>query len=162
MKELLGDVDEDLADFVLEQVRERKSPDDVVDGLEPVSISFSARSSSCCPFRNFFRAHPSAADFFRSSPKKLPSLSSRSGGCSRSRARRTWWAWRRGICWCESGCVGRMQGLRVSSLSRTRTSSLLLPEAGVKLWNRRQGAHDHSCSPVILVIVIVHLIQHST
>jgi hypothetical protein len=40
MKELLGDVDEDLADFVLEQVRERKSPDDVVNGLEPVRITF--------------------------------------------------------------------------------------------------------------------------
>jgi RNA-binding protein 25 len=44
MKELLGDVDEDLADFVLEQVRERKSPDDVVEGLEPVSTSYSSRS----------------------------------------------------------------------------------------------------------------------
>jgi hypothetical protein len=36
MKELLGEVDEDLADFVLEQIREKKRPDNVVDGLEPV------------------------------------------------------------------------------------------------------------------------------
>lgn len=37
MKDLLGEVDEDLADFVLEHLRDKKGPDELVDGLEPVS-----------------------------------------------------------------------------------------------------------------------------
>jgi len=36
IQEFLGDVDQDLVDFVLENIREKKRPDDVVDGLEPV------------------------------------------------------------------------------------------------------------------------------
>ena len=39
MKDLLGEVDEDLAEFVLEHLRDRKGPDDLVDGLEPVRES---------------------------------------------------------------------------------------------------------------------------
>jgi len=37
MKDLLGEVDEDLADFVIEHLRDKKGPDDLVEGLEPVS-----------------------------------------------------------------------------------------------------------------------------
>lgn len=36
MREFIGEVDEDLAEFVVEQVKARKAPDDFVDGLEPV------------------------------------------------------------------------------------------------------------------------------
>ena len=36
MKDLLGEVDEDLVDFVLEHLREKKGPGSLVDGLEPV------------------------------------------------------------------------------------------------------------------------------
>lgn len=39
MKDLLGEVDEDLADFVIEHLRDKKGPDDLVEGLEPVSRS---------------------------------------------------------------------------------------------------------------------------
>lgn len=33
-------MDEDLADFVLEHLRDRKGADDLVDGLEPVSSAY--------------------------------------------------------------------------------------------------------------------------
>ncbi|ORX35471.1 hypothetical protein BD324DRAFT_632974 [Kockovaella imperatae] len=36
MKDLLGEVDQDLADFVLEHLRERKKAADLIDGLEPI------------------------------------------------------------------------------------------------------------------------------
>jgi RNA-binding protein 25 len=37
IKASLGDPDEDLVDFVLENIRDRKRPEDIIDGLEPVS-----------------------------------------------------------------------------------------------------------------------------
>ena len=37
MKALLGEVDEDLADFVLEHLRDRKGPEELTEGIEPVS-----------------------------------------------------------------------------------------------------------------------------
>jgi RNA-binding protein 25 len=38
MAEYLGELeDDDLVNFVLEQLRDKKGPDDIVDGLEPVS-----------------------------------------------------------------------------------------------------------------------------
>lgn len=40
MREYIGEVDEDLAEFVIEQVKARKGPDDFVDGLEPVSTPY--------------------------------------------------------------------------------------------------------------------------
>jgi hypothetical protein len=39
MKVLLGEVDQDLVAFVLEHLKERKSVDALVDGLEPVCHS---------------------------------------------------------------------------------------------------------------------------
>ncbi|XAO23547.1 hypothetical protein I312_102326 [Cryptococcus bacillisporus CA1280] len=36
IKNFLGELDEDLADFVLEHLRDRKGADDLVDGLEPI------------------------------------------------------------------------------------------------------------------------------
>lgn len=36
MKALLGEVDDDLADFVIEHLRDHKGADELVDGLEPV------------------------------------------------------------------------------------------------------------------------------
>ena len=36
MRDFLGEVDEDLADFVLENIRDKKAPEELVDGLEPV------------------------------------------------------------------------------------------------------------------------------
>jgi hypothetical protein len=39
MKGLLGEVDEDLADFVLEHLKERKGAADLVEGIEPVSLT---------------------------------------------------------------------------------------------------------------------------
>jgi RNA-binding protein 25 len=38
IKASLGDPDEDLVDFVLENIRDRKGPEDIIDGLEPVRI----------------------------------------------------------------------------------------------------------------------------
>lgn len=35
----LGEVDEDLVDFCVEHVREKKGPDELVDGLEPVGYT---------------------------------------------------------------------------------------------------------------------------
>lgn len=35
--EYLGEVDQDLADFIMENIAERKRPDAMVEGLEPVS-----------------------------------------------------------------------------------------------------------------------------
>lgn len=46
MKDLLGEVDEDLADFVIEHLRDKKGPDDLVEGLEPVSRSIDSRAIS--------------------------------------------------------------------------------------------------------------------
>jgi hypothetical protein len=37
MQNLLGEIDEDLVSFVLEHVKDKKSADTLVDGLEPVS-----------------------------------------------------------------------------------------------------------------------------
>jgi hypothetical protein len=37
IKSSLGEVDEDLVDFVLENIRDRKRPEDIIDGLDPVS-----------------------------------------------------------------------------------------------------------------------------
>ncbi len=41
MTGFLGEVDEDLGDFVIEHVRGKKGPDELVDGLEPVRYRFS-------------------------------------------------------------------------------------------------------------------------
>lgn len=38
LEEYLGEVDKDLADFIMENITERNRPDTVVDGLEPVSL----------------------------------------------------------------------------------------------------------------------------
>ncbi len=38
MRDILGEVDEDLADFILEHLRERKGADDLIEGIEPVSL----------------------------------------------------------------------------------------------------------------------------
>lgn len=40
IKNFLGELDEDLADFVLEHLRDRKGANDLVDGLEPVSLPY--------------------------------------------------------------------------------------------------------------------------
>jgi hypothetical protein len=37
IKSSLGEADEDLVDFVLENIRDRKRPEDIIDGLDPVS-----------------------------------------------------------------------------------------------------------------------------
>ena len=37
MKHFLGEVDEDMVDFILENLRDRKGPQDVIEGIEPVS-----------------------------------------------------------------------------------------------------------------------------
>ena len=37
MKDLLGEVDEDLADFVLEHLRDKKGAAEIIEGIEPVS-----------------------------------------------------------------------------------------------------------------------------
>ena len=37
IKASLGEADEDLLDFVLENIRDQKRPNDIIDGLEPVS-----------------------------------------------------------------------------------------------------------------------------
>jgi hypothetical protein len=37
IKASLGEADEDLVDFVLENIRDRKRPEDIIDGLDPVS-----------------------------------------------------------------------------------------------------------------------------
>lgn len=39
MRNLLGEVDEDLADFIFEHLREHKGPDNLFDDLEPVGSS---------------------------------------------------------------------------------------------------------------------------
>jgi hypothetical protein len=36
IKSSLGEADEDLVDFVLENIRDRKRPEDIIDGLDPV------------------------------------------------------------------------------------------------------------------------------
>lgn len=41
IKASLGEADEDLLDFVLENIRDRKRPNDIIDGLEPVRFTFS-------------------------------------------------------------------------------------------------------------------------
>ena len=41
IKASLGEADEDLLDFVLENIRDHKRPNDIIDGLEPVSPPFS-------------------------------------------------------------------------------------------------------------------------
>lgn len=40
IKSSLGEADEDLVDFVLENIRDRKRPEDIIDGLDPVSCLF--------------------------------------------------------------------------------------------------------------------------
>lgn len=40
IKASLGEADEDLLDFVLENIRDHKRPNDIIDGLEPVSPPF--------------------------------------------------------------------------------------------------------------------------
>ena len=46
IKASLGDPDEDLVDFVLENIRDRKRPEDIIDGLEPVCYSVSSLEPS--------------------------------------------------------------------------------------------------------------------
>ena len=46
MKDLLGEVDQDLADFVQEHLKERKGPKELVGGLEPVRSSRILQSQS--------------------------------------------------------------------------------------------------------------------
>lgn len=36
IKASLGEADEDLVEFVLENIRDRKRPEDIIDGLDPV------------------------------------------------------------------------------------------------------------------------------
>lgn len=44
IKASLGEADEDLLDFVLENIRDHKRPHDIIDGLEPVRLE----SDTCC------------------------------------------------------------------------------------------------------------------
>lgn len=44
MTGFLGEVDEDLGDFVIEHIREKKGPDELVKGLEPVSSAILKRT----------------------------------------------------------------------------------------------------------------------
>lgn len=48
IKASLGEADEDLVEFVLENIRDRKRPEDIIDGLDPVSsfvLTFHASAS---------------------------------------------------------------------------------------------------------------------
>jgi hypothetical protein len=47
MRNLLGEVDEDLADFIFEHLREHKGPDNLFDDLEPVGSSVSDAGPAC-------------------------------------------------------------------------------------------------------------------
>ena len=65
MTGFLGEVDADLGDFVLEHLRDKKRPDDLVDGLEPVrpttcGASVLTVSSGTCR-RSFDLRHPALA-----------------------------------------------------------------------------------------------------
>jgi len=86
MKDLLGEVDEDLADFVIEHLRDKKGPDDLVEGLEPVS-----RSSDS------YHKHAN----FRSSQKKRAASSTPYGDNSSSNRQHLEPASRAGRCWCS-------------------------------------------------------------
>jgi RNA-binding protein 25 len=46
LDEYLGEVDKDLADFIMENIAERNKPDTMVDGLEPVSPICQATAQS--------------------------------------------------------------------------------------------------------------------